>query len=188
MSVNEKYIDITNLINEEFLRNIRKYGDKIKCGKGCSQCCNKIFSITLLDSFIIKKYFTTLSEEEKSFLKNKARLYKEKSKAFKAEAKKDLDFISPCPALDDEGSCMIYEARPVICRRFGTPIYDYKNPAKIYACELNFKSGEEISDNELIDRQTIIGKMWDEMKTEFNVEMKNEEKISTTIAEAIISA
>lgn len=84
----------------------------------------------------------------------------------------------PCPALGTEGECTIYEARPVICRRFGMPIYDYKNPANVHACELNFKDGDEITDEFLVPNQTAIGKKWDELKAEFG-------EGSTTIAEAI---
>jgi len=64
----------------------------------------------------------------------------------------------PCPALGNDGECTIYEARPIICRRFGIPIYDYKNPGNIYACHLNFKDGEEIVDDKLVPNQTKIGK------------------------------
>jgi Fe-S-cluster containining protein len=74
----------------------------------------------------------------------------------------------PCPALGAEGECTIYEARPVICRRFGEPIYDYKNPDNVYACDLNFKDGDEITDPLLIPNQTEIGKKWDEIKEKFN--------------------
>ncbi len=84
----------------------------------------------------------------------------------------------PCPALGAEGECTIYESRPVICRRFGMPIYDYKNPASVHACELNFKDGDEITDELLVPNQTEIGKKWDELKAEFG-------EGATTIAEAI---
>jgi len=92
-----------------------------------------------------------------------------------------------CPALGEEGECTIYQARPVICRRFGMPMYDYKKPEKIHACELNFKQGEEITDDELIPNQTAIGMKWDELKEEFNSVQNSNGKNFTTIAEAILS-
>jgi hypothetical protein len=61
------------------------------------------------------------------------------------------------------------------------PIYDYKNPQNVHACELNFKEGEEIIDDKLIPNQTRIGKEWDELKKEFGGD-------ATTIAEAIVNA
>lgn len=187
-SLEEKYIDITYLIQNEFERNIAKYGDKIKCRKGCSQCCHQIFRITLLDSFVIRNYLQSLPPDRHNNLKRKAENYQ---KHFEGSKNFDEEFYLnriPCPALGDEGECTIYEARPVICRRFGPPVYDYKNPQKLFSCELNFNEGEEIIDDELIPNQTKIGKKWDELKTEFNIEMNVKENASATIAEAIINS
>jgi Fe-S-cluster containining protein len=174
-----KFYDITGLIQKEFDRNLDIYGDKIQCGRGCSKCCSQIFRITKLDSWIIGEHIRSLPEARRNELKQKAKEYldhpgssshpsliKEGSKNF------------PCPALGEEGECTIYEARPVICRRFGMPIYDYKNPANVHACDLNFKDGDEITDELLVPNQTEIGKKWDELKEEFG-------EGSTTIAEAI---
>jgi hypothetical protein len=92
------------------------------------------------------------------------------------------------------------------------PIYDYKNPKKLHACELNFSDGDEITDNMLVPTQTYIGKKWDELKAEFlkdhpalrapllakegtkdegpfNIgDRHNAERAATTIAEAIFNA
>lgn len=61
------------------------------------------------------------------------------------------------------------------------PVYDYKNPEKVHACELNFKDGDELTDNLLVPNQTFIGRKWDELKTEFG-------EGAATIAEAIAGA
>lgn len=159
----QKFFDLTGLIQTEFERNAAIYGDKIQCRKGCSKCCSQIFKITAIDGWIINRHIKTLPIAEKERLKQKARNYKPGE---------------PCPALGNEGECTIYEARPVICRRFGMPIYDYKNPERIYACELNFGDGDEIVDSKLIPNQTEIGKKWDLLKDEFG-------NGSTTIADVI---
>jgi Fe-S-cluster containining protein len=161
----EKFYDITYLVQKEFDRNLELYGDKIQCRKGCSKCCSQIFRITSVDAWIIREHIKFLPQGKQVHLKQKAGEYRPGE---------------PCPALGTEGECTIYEARPVICRRFGMPIYDYKNPENVYACELNFKAGEEITDDLLIPNQTEIGKKWDELKNEFGGE-------ATTIAEAILS-
>lgn len=184
--------DISDLIQIEFDRTLTKYGDKIKCRKGCSQCCSQIFRITQLDAAVIKAHLNELPIEVKNDLKKRAADYisnsdrKNISNISKDEY--DVKLKIPCPALNEEGACMIYEARPIICRRFGPPVYDYKNPGKLFACELNFSNGEEIADNELIPRQTIIGKKWDELKTEFNNQEGLIENASTSIAEAILDS
>jgi len=158
------------MILKEFNRNIELHGDRIKCRKGCSACCSQIFRITPADSWIIKDHIKKLSDPEKEILLKKALAYK---------------IHDPCPALGESGECTIYEARPVICRKFGMPIYDYKKPGKIFACELNFADGEEIHDDKLIEEQTKIGIYWDKLKDEFE---KHYPGKPLTIAETIISA
>lgn len=181
-----KYIDLTELIQDEFERNAEKYGDKLKCRDGCSQCCSQIFRITLLDAEIIKIHFRKLENTQQSILKTKAENYINKTGEFDIESEEYSKIPKiPCPALSENGSCMIYEARPVICRRFGPPVFDYKNPEKLFACELNFYGGEEIIDELLIPNQTKIGKAWDELKTLFNSKNELNKNASATIAEAI---
>jgi Fe-S-cluster containining protein len=192
-SLKHKFFDISHMIQEEFDRNLEKYGSKIQCRRGCSQCCSQIFNITLLDGYVIAEHVKNLPSERQKELKKKAKEYLGiRSKTGVLERKKSAAEFSlkpriPCPALGNEGECTIYEARPVICRRFGIPIYDYKNPEKVYACELNFKDGEEIDDRELIPNQTALGKKWDELKEEFRNKYRGQ-KSFTTIAEAILKA
>ncbi|MEO8665192.1 MAG: YkgJ family cysteine cluster protein [Ignavibacteria bacterium] len=184
----KEYIDLTNLIQDEFQRNVELHGEKINCRKGCSQCCHQIFNITLADAYIIKEYLNSLPSEKKLELKERAKAYIEK---FDPGDKAAEFFNKPkqaCPALNESGECMIYYGRPVICRRFGPPVYDYKNPGKLFACVLNFKDGEEIIDSLLIPNQTQIGKKWDELKTEFNIKEGHDKNSGTTIAAAILNS
>ncbi len=183
MNFRQKFFDISDLIQSEFDRNLALHGDRIKCGRGCSECCSQIFDITPLDGYIIQEHVKSLPAERQIQLKLKAEEYLEK----KAGANETNPKI-PCPALGSEGECTIYEARPVICRRFGMPIYDYKNPASIHACHLNFRDGEEIIDAALIPNQTEIGIGWDKLKDEFNAAFAVKPAAGkTTIAESIIS-
>lgn len=180
--LNEKYEELIELITTEDERSKKKFEGKIKCRMGCMQCCHQIFKITMLDASLIIDHIKTLSIEAKVELKNKAIDYLDKQ-----NLNIDKEPLKPnlaCPALSDKGECTIYEARPIICRRFGPPIYNYKTPDKIFACEVNFKQGEEISDDDLIPNQTIIGTKWDILKTEYNLK-HDKGGDYTTIAEAI---
>ena len=171
----QKFFDITGLIQSEFDRNLDIYGEKIQCKKGCSKCCSQIFRITPYDGWMISEHVKSLPETRRTELKAKAAQY---------------SIGLPCPALGAEGECTIYEARPVICRRFGMPIYDYKNPANVHACELNFKNGEEITDDLLIPNQTGIGMKWDELKDLFAEAFAKtipDDSKGTTIADAILN-
>ncbi len=175
--IKQKFYDITSLIQVEFDRNLEIYGDKIQCRKGCSKCCSQIFKITLIDAYIIQDHIRALPRERREELQQKARDYltnlpltggeKEHTAGMFAEGVSVVTEEVPCPALGTEGECTIYEARPVICRRFGMPIYDYKNPQNVHACELNFADGDEITDELLVPNQTEIGMKWDELKEGF---------------------
>jgi len=197
--IKQKFYDITSLIQVEFDRNLEIYGDKIQCRKGCSKCCSQIFKITLIDAYIIQDHIRALPRERREELQQKAREYishlpqEEKhsdhpgSSSHPSLEKEGSSLY--CPALGTEGECTIYEARPVICRRFGMPIYDYKNPKNVHACELNFADGDEITDELLVPNQTEIGMKWDELKEEFAASgHRTDKNIGTTIAEAIAEA
>jgi Fe-S-cluster containining protein len=214
----EKFFDISSLIQSEFDRNLELYGEKIQCRRGCSKCCSQIFRITQLDGWMIGEHIRSLPKERRAELKKKAREYIEALPFAKGEYPQDEGVMDsdhpgssshpslikegsysadnpsnglPCPALGSEGECTIYEARPVICRRFGMPIYDYKNPDNVHACDLNFSDGDEITDTELIPNQTIIGRKWDELKDEFIESLDTSDKFNkvyTTIADAIAEA
>ncbi len=53
------------------------------------------------------------------------------------EAFFDRTDAMPCPALDSEGSCLIYEHRPIVCRTFGLPLQEGATYLG-QECELNF--------------------------------------------------
>jgi len=205
MNIKKKFYNISSLIQQEFDRNLEVYGDKIQCRKGCSKCCSQIFRITPLDGWIITEHVKSLPDEERRRLVEKAKDYISEKPPSNSPLYESDDSLSrrpdggrqvnglPCPALGAEGECTIYEARPVICRRFGMPIYDYKNPGNVHACELNFADGEEITDSLLIPNQTEIGKKWDELKEGFVESVPSErspsdQTDSMTIADAIIRA
>lgn len=200
-NLKQKFYDITSLIQVEFDRNLELYGEKIQCRKGCSKCCSQIFHITLIDAHIIGEHIRSLPLKRREELQQKAREYlshlpqEEKhsdhpgSSSHPSLEKEGSSLY--CPALGTEGECTIYEARPVICRRFGMPVYDYKNPTNVHACELNFKDGDEITDELLVPNQTTIGIKWDELKEEYtnSLPLTGGDKDGvkgTTIAEAIV--
>ena len=45
----ERYLDIVTAVDTEFARNRRRYGEKIHCGAGCTDCCFQLFQITEID-------------------------------------------------------------------------------------------------------------------------------------------
>lgn len=167
------YFKILRTVDTEFERNRRLHGNRIRCGAGCADCCHQRFHITGLDAERIAEGLREMDAEEREWLEARARNYIE-DVALGAEN-------VPCPALEG-GICSIYQIRPVICHKFGMPIYDPDRPDRIYACERNFRDGEEIHDPDLIRIQTGIHREWQQ------VQRDHDTAGPTTIAAAILEA
>ena len=90
----------------------------------------------------------------------------------------------PCPALKDE-ACTIYSHRPVMARKWGIPLWNPKNPNSLQACELNFKPGEVIEMDGLVEPQILLEYQWLEFKTRIQDEL-DIPKLVATVASAIV--
>jgi Fe-S-cluster containining protein len=124
----------------------------LECGRGCSLCCYGLFEIGSGDVPVIAEGLAALHPARRMKIIRRAQKMMEEtahpnlrecSPADK-EAFFDRTASLPCPNLSDEGACMIYDARPLVCRTFGLPLR--QGPKYIGdICELNFT---EASDGE----------------------------------------
>ncbi|MBI4553910.1 MAG: YkgJ family cysteine cluster protein [Candidatus Latescibacteria bacterium] len=189
------YRAVAGLVEQEFDRNLRLYGDRIQCGRGCSSCCGQMFRITLVDAAILSRAVKQLAPEARAALQSKARTYlKERTRLIQERARemeRDDDrevpttgLRLPCPALDGN-ACSLYESRPLVCRKWGIPLYDPHHPDTLQACELNFPPGTVIEDDDLIERQTEIAERWGALKQAMTAYM-TPGRTATTIAEAML--
>lgn len=177
--------------NAEFDRGLRVHGDRIQCAPGCSSCCSQIFQITEVEAARISAYVQLLPEPQRKALQAKARKnLVERAKLF-PEGEKWGDSVergrgTPCPALDEDGACGMYEVRPVMCRKFGVPIFNPNRPDRVMACELNFKDGEAINDPDLVGAQTDLYQAQLEMQAAYNDAGGRRDDKPICIARAIV--
>ena len=196
-SVFSHYNQVITLVEAEFDRNVRLYGDRMQCGRGCSSCCSQMFRITIMDAIMISRKMKQLPAAERDDLQARAQHYiEERARLIHQRADEDnqtgrevptTGLRLPCPALNEQGACRIYDARPVVCRKWGIPLFDPQHPTELQACELNFPPGTAFEDeelDELIDRQTEIAERWQAVKASVN-DRYLPKQTSTTIAEAI---
>ena len=110
----------------------------LPCGKGCHRCCIGPFAITRLDVDRLQQGLRRLPVEERRVIHEEAaRQVAAMARDFPALRQspsldhwddRDIDalvaqFASlPCPALHTDGSCKVYEARPLTCRLMGIPV------------------------------------------------------------------
>ncbi len=110
---------------------------QVPCRAGCFHCCLGPFPITLLDvrtlqaglarlPLSVRQTIEATADEQVSAME--AAYPRLGSSPFlDAWPDADIDAVVeqfralPCPALDDEGLCRVYEYRPLTCRSMGLP-------------------------------------------------------------------
>jgi len=183
---------ICNRIAEEFSRNRHLHGARIQCGPGCSDCCSQLFQITEVEAAFLSAGVRTLPEVQQNQLRERAGRYLEARARLVSEKGEQEAWggLPPegtrlaCPALD-EGICTVYEWRPLICRKYGIPLYNPEKPDRVFACERNFRAGEEIEDGRLIQIQTALHAETKEMQREWDRQGLHRDGRPLTVARAI---
>jgi uncharacterized protein len=177
--IEERYREIKAAVEAEFARNRDLHGDKIHCRPGCTDCCHHIFSITEIEAAEIAVGIERLEPEGRESIVARARDY--------IQARLVRGTRLPCPALS-QGICTIYDSRPLMCRKFGMPLYNPEKPDRIFACELNFRDGEEVDDPDLIQIQTGIHQAWKQLQADYNDSHGRGDSARLTVAHAILLA
>lgn len=193
MSRYKDYLLVAAEWEAEFERSRKLHGDKIHCGRGCCDCCSQMFQITEVEAAYISSAVKQLPEERRARLQARAREYLAQREKLLASRNIPDAWGSlpppglrlPCPALED-GACSIYSHRPLICRRYGIPLYNPQKPERIFACELNFKPGEEIMDSDLIEIHTRLYGDWAAVQAEYNQQGGRRDPKPLTVARAIL--
>jgi Fe-S-cluster containining protein len=189
----ERYRGMCERVDEEFARNREMHGDKIRCGPGCTDCCSQLFQITEVEAAEISRGVREMEPDARRRLTERAVPYMEaRSKMVTAKGEPEawgslppMGTRLPCPALED-GVCSIYEFRPLICRKFGIPLYNPAKPERVFACELNFTEGDEIVDYHLVEIQSAIHEDFKSINTDYSDNGGKMEDEPLTVARAIL--
>jgi len=144
------YQSILDRADGFFRKVLETQPQNLQCGRGCSLCCYGLFEIgsgdvpILADGLaklhpsrrrkIIRRALAIVSESRHPNLRECSPIVKEQFF--------DRTASVPCPNLDENGACMVYEARPLVCRTFGLPL---RNADEYLGdvCELNFTAAPQ---------------------------------------------
>ncbi len=74
------------------------HGDRIRCRKGCADCCIDGLTVLTVEAAAIQRRFGDLLGETDPYP------------------------LGACAFLDADGACRIYESRPYVCRTQGLPL------------------------------------------------------------------
>ncbi len=123
-----------------------RHPDDLRCRPGCDGCCRTRLTITTVEANAIARWAATKPVEVRA--------------AIAAAALGPDDPAAPrCAALDADGRCRIYPARPLVCRSHGIPIRlrDGRGLPVITACELNFTAaGPAAADPDCVLDQELV--------------------------------
>lgn len=199
-SIYRVYEDLLSEVEQEFDRVRNIFIDQMQCRKGCSNCCHQLFSISAIEAAYISRAVRELEPQLKSQMRQNALAYLAELTGTEVDQNQGIEAHSyiveealarlvgrhyiPCPALEDD-ACSIYSHRPVIARKFGIPLWNPKKPNELQACELNFKAGEVIEVDGLVEPQIELEYRWLEFKNRLEQEL-DIPKIVATVASAIV--
>jgi uncharacterized protein len=141
-----RYPELAAKVDAFFARVQTRHGDDMLCGSGCHHCCHVRLSITKVEADAIRAEIGGWTRERKRALT-----------ANVAAAAPDH-----CAALDRDGRCLVYPARPIVCRSHGAPIRmrDARSLPVVQACSNNFTvSGPDAAEPDCILDQTTLSAM-----------------------------
>jgi Fe-S-cluster containining protein len=137
----DDYRKILERADAHFASVMESQPANLQCGAGCSLCCYGLFEIGSGDVPVIAEGLEKMHPARRKKVIRRAleleQINLRESSPEEKEAYFERTQSTPCPNLDEEGLCMMYEHRPLVCRTFGLPLREGRKYLGD-VCELNF--------------------------------------------------
>jgi Fe-S-cluster containining protein len=165
--MSDSYRKILDRADEFFKGVVTRQPEQLACRRGCTMCCHGLFEIGTADVSLITAGIRSLDPRVRAVVVDRARrvldeLAQPNLRECEPEEKEaffDRAEDAPCPALDDEGACVLYEHRPIVCRTFGLPLREGASYLG-QECVLNFtmaSDGEKQSAAWDLEWEDVLG-------------------------------
>jgi hypothetical protein len=140
----QRYRELAARVDAFFEKVRARHGADLACGRGCDACCRVRPSVTRVEADEVRAFVAAMPAAERAILADRA-----------ARASTDR-----CAALEADGACTVYDARPLVCRSHGLPIRLRDEPRLlpiVSACEKNFvRRGPDAADDDcILDQATL---------------------------------
>jgi len=133
----KNYFDLLNRVDAHIKEVEKNYPGKIACKKGCDSCCRPI-NLFPVEAVALSAAFGKLDKFSKELV-------------MAGLEKKAKD----CPLLINR-QCLLYGARPIICRTHGYPLYFKKKiKSMVDFCPKNFKGVTSFPREALLDLEQL---------------------------------
>ena len=131
------YQDLITTVDQRCRRIFSRHPDQIACTRGCAgNCCRIHLSLYPVEAVSLALALDKMAPAVRDRIKHKAR---------------HTNSFGPCPLLED-GACLMYDARAVICRTHGLPMLtEYRGRRSVGFCEKNFQRLSPIPEEDIID-------------------------------------
>ena len=110
----------------------RRAADMV-CGRGCDSCCHVSLAVSAVEAAGVERALRTLPAETRDRLADRSRGMRQKQSP---DTKR-------CVMLESDGSCAVYEARPLVCRTQGLAL---RYPPRTFPDEAVMARGDDGSD------------------------------------------
>ena len=135
----ENYLTLLLRVDELCGRTAERLASHLSCRPGCDACCRHL-SVCAVEAAALRQALRELPEAEAALIRQKALQSAPES---------------PCPLLH-EGLCLLYRARPIICRTHGLPILIQRDgESGVDFCPENFRELARIPGSDVIDLERL---------------------------------
>lgn len=132
---------------------VARHREHVQCRRGCSECCHQSFSVSEIEGELLREGLAAAPEAARAEIVARARAY-------------EPGRGEPCPALDAEGACLLYEHRPRICRKYGVPLWHAERPHELRTCRLNFRGVADLEAELIVEPQALWAADWIALREE----------------------
>jgi len=135
----ENYRALLLRVDEICSQTVTRFADQLACRPGCDACCRHL-SIFAVEAAALLRALGELPDERAALIR-------------RAAAASSPD--APCPLLQG-GICLLYRARPIICRTHGLPLLINRDGAPgVDFCPENFRGATSIPGSAVIDLERL---------------------------------